>query len=891
MQRNANVGSKLLALIAVPAVVLVAVASLGARERLDDADRAQQTEDGARLAASSTRLAHEFQLERLLAMRLVEGDDSVTDQLAEQRQAVDAAGEALVAPHATVGDERVAQRLEAATGQIQTVAELRSSIDEGSAAPEVVLDAYTTAIDSLLGLDAALASRSGIAELSSTLTDSLTLAKAKEARALRSAQIAGIATVGEFRNGDYEALATLEAEEDRQFSRLEESQDGAMTTSVRNAMATEPVRDADALLAAVMEEGVIGGSGDPGVAPDDWQASATDWLTSLRAAEAGTLDATIATANASAFEAGKSARLFLIGTAAAVILSILLASLLARRINRRLRHLTVAANQLATVELPRLVEDLRSPGDLSVPAEPIVPIEVDSGDEIGQLAEAFNAIQQMTSQVAEEQAALLRRGIADIFVNLARRNQSLLDRQLEFIDGLEAQEQDPDQLENLFKLDHLATRMRRNAESLLVLAGAEPPRRRARPVELADVVRVAIGEVEDFTRIQLSSLEETTVGGNAAVDLAHLLSELMENATQFSPPDSTVEVVGARTAEGGYTLTVADCGIGMSADQVAEANDLLSSPPPVGLALSRSLGFIVVGRLARRLEVRVRLAASSAGGITAVVDLPASVLSGQTVAEGIPAPAADLSNGGVGPTPRPVEEPRPLVVDDAPVPPTAPPDPGPTPRRRRPWTLRRPSPTRCPTARTSSGAWPRWSGPRPRPPPATPTSTRRSGVDWPTLRRMTRLRTWPARPKATGPLASRPRRARRPPSPSALKPRSRPSARLRPRPRRPLPRPTPSPRGNRPPTGSTASWRRWRPRPRPRPPRRRPPPRPVATPAPLTRRQPRATLTADDAVATAPASSGSRTASTRRSPEEVRAMLSRYRRGIEEGRQAPGSED
>ena len=552
MQRNANVGSKLLALIAVPAVVLVAVASLGASQRLDDADRAQQTADGARLAAASTGVVHELQMERLLSMRLAQGDDEVADQLAEQRQTTDTAIEAFAAPRAAVGEVNVARRLDAAGGQMETVAAMRSSIDDGSAAPEVVLDAYTTAIDSLLELEGALVSRSGLPELSSTLTDSLTLSRAKEARALRSAEIASIATVGRFRSGDYQSLADLEAEEELQLARLKESQDSSMTTGVRNAMADESVRDADALMAQVMDEGVIGGSGVPGVAPDEWQAAAAGWLTTVRAAERSTLEATIVTADAAAFEAGKSARLYLIGTAAAVILSILLASLLARRINRRLQRLTVAANQLATVELPRLVEDLRSPGEQGAKPEPLVPLEVDSSDEIGQLAEAFNVIQQVTTEVAEEQAALLRRGIADIFVNLARRNQSLLDRQIEFIDSLEAQEQDPDQLENLFKLDHLATRMRRNAESLLVLAGAEPPRRRARPVELADVVRVAIGEVEDFTRIHLRSLDETTVGGNAAVDLAHLLSELMENATQFSPPDSTVEVVGARTPDGGY---------------------------------------------------------------------------------------------------------------------------------------------------------------------------------------------------------------------------------------------------------------------------------------------------------------------------------------------------
>ena len=249
------------------------------------------------------------------------------------------------------------------------------------------------------------------------------------------------------------------------------------------------------------------------------------------------------------------------------------------------------------------------------------PIDINSKDEIGQLADAFNSIQHVTIEVAEEQGALLRKGIGDIFINLARRNQTLLDRQIEFIDQLEANEEDADQLDNLFKLDHLATRMRRNAESLLVLAGAEPPRRRGRPVALADVVRVAIGEVEDFARISLLALDDVTVGGNVAVDLAHLLSELMENATHFSPPDTTVEIVGHR-AEDGYTLSVSDQGIGMSADQLAEANTQLARPPLVGLALSRSLGFIVIGRLASRFGVAVRLTSSPSGGVTALVTLP-----------------------------------------------------------------------------------------------------------------------------------------------------------------------------------------------------------------------------------------------------------------------------
>jgi signal transduction histidine kinase len=863
MQRNANVGSKLLALIAVPAVVLVAVASMGARARLDDAAEAKRTEDGARLAAASTNLAHELQLERLLTMRLVEGDESVTEALETQRQATDEAGAPFGGSGEVGGLRGVEGRIQAVAGQIQTIGDLRASIDEGNATPDITYGAYTDAIDSVIDLDATLASRSGIPELSVALTDVLTLSRAKEARAALVAQVAGIATNGSFRDGDYEELIALQTSEENLLARVGESRNGQLTTQVRNAMATEAARDADSLLAAVLDEGVIGGSGEAGVEPPVWEAAAMGWLDQIHEVEARGVDEISTTADRAAFEADKSARLYLIGTAAAVILSLLLASLLARRINRRLQRLTTAANQLATEELPRLVEDLRSPAEVVEEHEPITPIPVDSNDEIGQLAEAFNAIQQVTSQVAEEQAALLRRGIADIFVNLARRNQSLLDRQIEFIDGLEAKEQDPDQLENLFKLDHLATRMRRNAESLLVLAGAEPPRRRARPVELADVVRVAIGEVEDFTRISLLSLDDATVGGNTAVDMAHLLSELMENATQFSPPDSTVEVVGSQTPDGPYVLTVADRGIGMSAEQLQEANALLTAPPPVGLALSRSLGFIVVGRLARRLKVSVRLNASPAGGITAVVELPPSALGSRTdgpPALAPPAPAPPAPDQGpvaeAGPPPL-VDEPRPLFVGtDLGGPPPAPEE----------------APAQLSDALPAGDAFERGlaelvGGPD-QPEPTDPEEVNRTF--WGGL--------------ADGPADTFEDLAADPPPAPAADPLPAPEA--------PAPE---APAAEAPPAWEPApDWMRGdlaevEPNLAGAPPAAdnggpsapaapAEPAAPPSTPSGLVRRQPQATMSADGERPRAP--------SARRSPEEVRAMLSRYRRGLDDGRRA-----
>ena len=281
-------------------------------------------------------------------------------------------------------------------------------------------------------------------------------------------------------------------------------------------------------------------------------------------------------------------------------------------------------------QLPALVESLRTGGDVSA----IQPtrIEVQSEDEIGELAQAFNDVEAVTLQVAQEQSALLRKGMGDLFVNLARRNQSLVQRQLELLDDLERNEHDPAALDALFKLDHMATRMRRNAESLLVLSGAEQPRQWQQPIALIDVVRAAAAEIADFPRVELVGIDDDlAVSGRAVSDVAHLLAELLENATSFSPPDTAVVVSGAVSATG-FVLAVSDQGIGMPPDRIAEANKLLAKPPVVGLALSRALGLHVVGSLAARHGISVELRPGAPGGVVALVALPTAVLEPRPVA-------------------------------------------------------------------------------------------------------------------------------------------------------------------------------------------------------------------------------------------------------------------
>ena len=291
-----------------------------------------------------------------------------------------------------------------------------------------------------------------------------------------------------------------------------------------------------------------------------------------------------------------------------------------------LRRLTDAAREISTERLPALAEALRS-GSLPSGASGFIGIDTSSADEFAEIAEALNELGSATGRIAAEQHRSLQKGIGEIFVNLARRNQSLLDRQIEYIDLLESTERDAEQLDHLFTLDHLATRMRRNAESLLVLAGTEAPRRLQRDVDLADVIRIAVGEVEDFTRVRLVAVDAASVRGAAGSDLAHLLAEIMENGTQYSPPERHVDVIGHRTTDGSYVVTISDSGIGMSAERLAEANRLLAGPPPVGLALSHTLGFIVAGTLAARHEIAIRLSNSATGGVTAEVTVPATIVS------------------------------------------------------------------------------------------------------------------------------------------------------------------------------------------------------------------------------------------------------------------------
>ncbi|MGH9212974.1 MAG: ATP-binding protein [Acidimicrobiales bacterium] len=317
-------------------------------------------------------------------------------------------------------------------------------------------------------------------------------------------------------------------------------------------------------------------------------------------------------------------RIYVFLIALTVAIALVAALAMAWSITRPMQSLTQQAVEMAHHRLGWAIATvLRTPlgEDVTVPRMEAVVVETD--DEVADVADVLTSVQDSALELAVGQA-VLRRNLADSFVNLGRRNQNLLSRQLDFITRLEADEADPDSLSHLFQLDHLATRMRRNAESLLVLAGNESPRKWTNPVRIGDIIRAAVSEVEDYQRVVAGVVEPITILGTAAADLAHLMAELIENALMFSPSNRTVEIRGL-TQPAGYTLAIIDTGRGMSPDEIARANRRLAGAEAFTVAPSKYLGHYVAGNLAVRHNIFVRLQPSVGAGITATVHLPVNL--------------------------------------------------------------------------------------------------------------------------------------------------------------------------------------------------------------------------------------------------------------------------
>jgi signal transduction histidine kinase len=364
-----------------------------------------------------------------------------------------------------------------------------------------------------------------------------------------------------------------------------------------------------------------------GVTAENWWAVTTLQYNAYRKIESDLADTAVNEAANIADNAKQSAIITGAAVVVALLAAFILAGMVARQMSRAMRQLRNAAFGIAEQRLPMLVDQLSrtDPGRVDTRVQ---PIPITTTDEIGEVARAFDQVHREAVRLAAEQA-LLRGNINAIFTNLSRRNQSLIEGQLTLITELENNEADPDQLESLFRLDHLATRMRRNGENLLVLAGEEPGRRWDQPVPLVDVLRAASSEVEQYERIELSGVPEAEIHGRAVTDLVHLLAELLENATTFSSPQTKVRVTATRLPDGRVMIEIHDKGIGLTAEDFADINHKLANPPTVDVAISQRMGLFVVGRLSDRHGIRVQLRPSGEqAGTTSLVMLPDAITHG-----------------------------------------------------------------------------------------------------------------------------------------------------------------------------------------------------------------------------------------------------------------------
>lgn len=581
------------------------------------------------LALSVQDLVQELQTERGLTAGLLGGNGGFRDELVPARKRVDdrrAEVERLVA-----GGGTAPQRVATAVRQLDGLAAVRSGTDTGAAGRASAFAFYTGRIAGLsnvdLGLDSSAdpALRRGVQALEA-------LSAAKESIAQERAFLNGVFSAGGFKGGEF-----------LQFVTMRSAKDAALTGFGRYATATQ--RSAQAYVfgtgaaqeAAYFEQVALaaGDGRDLQVNPQSWWSALTTVLDDLLGLQEHVGSVIQARAGQLRDQATRRMGVLL----GAVLLCLLGAAYLAtagsRSVARPLATLAGEANRLAGERLPEAVRRATAGDDDAPPLTVRVP--ADSSDEVRLVADALERVQATAYSLATEQARL-RHSTTESLANLGRRNQNLLRRQLGFITKLEREESDPTGLANLFELDHLATRMRRNAESLLVLVGAASPRQWSDPLPISDVIRAAVSEVEEYRRVSLRRVDETLVAGSVVSGLAHMLAELVENGLAFSPPDADVEIQGRRIGDD-YLIAITDQGIGMSRADLEVANERLRGEGDFITAPARFLGHYVVGRLASDMAIDVQLAPSPVTGVTARIVLPAAILAEPPALTAAPAPA------------------------------------------------------------------------------------------------------------------------------------------------------------------------------------------------------------------------------------------------------------
>ncbi|WP_240506581.1 nitrate- and nitrite sensing domain-containing protein [Thermoactinospora rubra] len=651
--RNWRVRARLVALILVPTAAAVLLGGIQVLNSTGAAAEYARTSDLARLSSQVGELTHHLADERARVSWFVArgrpagGRDGIARQLAE----VDTAAQAATDTAAQLAGEltgRTADEVETMKTRLEDLRELRKQALEGDLLPGATVDLYTTVIGDLLTVHDEVSKGADDDALFRQNRMLQALARAKESLSLQQALLTVVLVEGRFENDQLQRfLGELSREQIERKAFADEA------TAEERRRFDEAVNGRGADRALFLRELVLtrATSGAPLRGLDltksddarEWFEASRVILDAMRNVERAQADAIVL--RSEELSSTERRRAFVVaGAVVALLVAVLLITTgVARSLVRPLRRLRREALEIAGQKLPEFVQRLREARDgdaMDIPEVP--PIGIFTRDEVGEVARAFDEVHREAVRLAGEEAKL-RANVNAMFVNLSRRSQTLVERQLTLIERLERGERDDARLGDLFKLDHLATRMRRNSENLLVLAGQEIARKWTQPVELLDVVRAALGEVENYDRVSIQVASDVAVVGQAVNDVVHLLAELVENAISFSRHDTKVVISSSRIDGGGVMVSVSDQGIGMTQEELAQANWRLAHPPVVDVSVSRRMGLFVVGRLALRHDIRVQLRQQDVGGLSAMVLLPEHLLTvvpGQVPAPPPPPPAS-----------------------------------------------------------------------------------------------------------------------------------------------------------------------------------------------------------------------------------------------------------
>ncbi|MBP2321218.1 signal transduction histidine kinase [Kibdelosporangium banguiense] len=648
----------------------LALGGLRAQEDLQRADDFRQTVNQVDLARNVTLVVHELQKERTLAVENVANNRSAARaELDAQANRVNAAREQLseAAKRVSTDDQDALNRYNRGLQRLAGLEALRQAAS-GTQYPHLaVKSAYTSIIESLVQLGREVNTAVTDRDLLRQATTVQALSEAKEFASQENAALQIAAVLDNFPSGLLEETKAAEAS-------FQASQDSFRANATpqelqffSDTVSGPEVDDRERIKSTAFNRA---DNNQPlGITQPQLVKDGNATVDKLRSVEDSLLAKLRDSADSLAVDRTNAA-----WTNAAIVLALLIAalvlmSLVTRSILKPLRVLRTNALDVAYTRLPETVQRiLADPDPVAASKHAVDPMPVFTREETGEVARSFDAVHEQAVRMAAEQA-LLRDNVNSIFVNLSRRSQALVERQLNLIDRLEQDEQDPDQLASLFELDHLATRMRRNSESLLVLSGTGLSRQLTRPVPAADVVGAAVSEVEQYARIDVLSAPEVAVQGRAVNDLVHLIAELLDNATSFSEPEKKVNVRMAATRKKELAIQITDQGVGMSADEIESANRRLADPPDMDVSVTRRMGLYVVSRLAQRHNIQVRLRDNEDidGGLIARIIVPSSLIQSSrgvqptnlTPTGGIPtlAPPVETTMGGQRMTPPPPSRP------------------------------------------------------------------------------------------------------------------------------------------------------------------------------------------------------------------------------------------